>query len=50
MSFLWPLGMRLLIWQVVLCAFGLVRPPEGAIDLAGNLVILFPVSQRSVEG
>jgi hypothetical protein len=35
-----------LIWQVILCAFQLVRPPENTIDMSGNWIKSFPRSQR----
>jgi hypothetical protein len=35
-----------LVWQVILCAFQLVRPPENTADLFGNWIKSFPKDQR----
>jgi hypothetical protein len=35
-----------LIWQVILCAFQLVRPLENTSDLFGNWIKSFPKNQR----
>jgi hypothetical protein len=34
-----------LIWQVILCAFHLVRPPEDTADMFGELIKSFPKSR-----
>jgi hypothetical protein len=35
-----------LVWQVIICAFQLVRPPENTADLFGNWIKSFPKDQR----
>jgi hypothetical protein len=35
-----------LIWQVILCAFNLVRPPENTADMFGEWLKSFPKNQR----
>ena len=41
-------GLARFIWQVFLCAFGLVRPPDGADDMAGTWINSFPEAQRKL--
>jgi hypothetical protein len=35
-----------LIWQVILCAFQLVRPPENTTDMFGNWIKSFPKNKK----
>ena len=37
-----------LVWQVFLCAFGLLRPLDSAIDLPGYWINYYPVFQRKL--
>jgi hypothetical protein len=47
-NLLFGCGLAKLTWQVVLCAFQLVRPPDRVDDLFGGWIKSFPKNQRNL--